>query len=46
MISSHDLIGLFLTNVAELSVPNSVFELKNPKKAAKKKKYTNSGTVS
>ncbi|XP_067929315.1 copine-8-like isoform X2 [Watersipora subatra] len=41
---SHDLIGEFLTNVAELSVANRTFELKNSKKAHKKK-YTNSGTI-
>ena len=44
-LNRHDLIGMFLTNVAELSVTDSTFELKNPKKADKKK-YVNSGTVS
>ncbi|KAF6029550.1 CPNE8 [Bugula neritina] len=41
---SHDLIGMFTTNVQELQQANSSFELKNPKKADKKK-YVNSGVV-
>jgi len=36
---------MFTTNVQELQQANSSFELKNPKKADKKK-YVNSGVVS
>ena len=42
--SSHDLIGVFLTNVNELAKHSVNFELKNPKKTHKKK-YVNSGVV-
>ncbi|XP_067930020.1 copine-8-like isoform X2 [Watersipora subatra] len=42
---SHDMIGVFLTNVAELSSSQARFELKHPKKA-NKKKYKNSGMIS
>ncbi|XP_032242056.1 copine-8 isoform X2 [Nematostella vectensis] len=43
---SHDLIGIFSTTLRELtSNPNLTFELKNPKKQAKKKSYKNSGTI-
>ncbi|XP_069765171.1 copine-8 isoform X3 [Narcine bancroftii] len=45
---SHDFIGEFTTNYRELSRGQSqfnVYEVLNPKKKAKKKKYINSGTV-
>ncbi|XP_051706888.2 copine-8 isoform X4 [Oryctolagus cuniculus] len=45
---SHDFIGEFTTSYRELSRGQSqfnVYEVVNPKKKGKKKKYTNSGTV-
>ncbi|KAG9342343.1 hypothetical protein JZ751_016845 [Albula glossodonta] len=45
---SHDFIGEFTTSYRELSRGQSqfnVYEVINPKKKAKKKKYLNSGTV-
>ncbi|XP_072565161.1 copine-8 isoform X1 [Paramormyrops kingsleyae] len=45
---SHDFIGEFTTSYRELSRGQSqfnVYEVINPKKKAKKKKYINSGTV-
>ncbi|XP_039197224.1 copine-8 isoform X1 [Crotalus tigris] len=45
---SHDFIGEFTTSYRELSRGQSqfnVYEVINPKKKAKKKKYVNSGTV-
>ncbi|XP_060540142.1 copine-8 isoform X1 [Pantherophis guttatus] len=45
---SHDFIGQFTTSYRELSRGQSqfnVYEVINPKKKAKKKKYVNSGTV-
>ncbi|KAG7454401.1 hypothetical protein MATL_G00259350 [Megalops atlanticus] len=45
---SHDFIGEFTTSYRELSRGQSqfnVYEVLNPKKKAKKKKYLNSGTV-
>ncbi|XP_043302481.1 copine-8 [Cervus elaphus] len=45
---SHDFIGEFTTSYRELSRGQSqfnVYEVINPKKKGKKKKYTNSGTV-
>ncbi|XP_077400112.1 copine-8 isoform X1 [Vanacampus margaritifer] len=45
---SHDLIGEFSTSYRELSRGQSqfnVYEVVNPKKKGKKKKYLNSGTV-
>ncbi|XP_078276009.1 copine-8 isoform X3 [Rhinoraja longicauda] len=45
---SHDFIGEFTTNYRELSRGQSqfnVYEVFNPKKKAKKKKYIHSGTV-
>ncbi|KAH0616520.1 hypothetical protein JD844_027680, partial [Phrynosoma platyrhinos] len=45
---SHDFIGEFTTSFRELSRGQSqfnVYEVINPKKKAKKKKYVNSGTV-
>ncbi|KAG5830417.1 hypothetical protein ANANG_G00310390 [Anguilla anguilla] len=47
-IASHDFIGEFTTSYRELSRGQSqfnVYEVINPKKKAKKKKYLNSGTV-
>ncbi|KAM7317517.1 hypothetical protein ACRRTK_023819 [Alexandromys fortis] len=47
-ILSHDFIGEFTTSYRELSRGQSqfnVYEVVNPKKKGKKKKYTNSGTV-
>ncbi|XP_024138111.1 copine-8 isoform X1 [Oryzias melastigma] len=46
--SSHDFIGEFSTSYRELSRGQSqfnVYEVVNPKKKGKKKKYLNSGTV-
>uniref|UniRef100_A0A672YG99 C2 domain-containing protein n=1 Tax=Sphaeramia orbicularis TaxID=375764 RepID=A0A672YG99_9TELE len=46
---SHDFIGEFTTSYRELSRGQSqfnVYEVLNPKKKGKKKKYVNSGTVS
>ncbi|XP_034982390.1 copine-8 isoform X4 [Zootoca vivipara] len=46
---SHDFIGEFTTSYRELSRGQSqfnVYEVINPKKRAKKKKYVNSGTMS
>ncbi|XP_056157305.1 copine-9-like [Lampris incognitus] len=46
--SSHDFIGEFTTSYRELSRGQSqfnVYEVLNPKKKGKKKKYINSGTV-
>uniref|UniRef100_A0A8C0FWU9 Copine 8 n=1 Tax=Bubo bubo TaxID=30461 RepID=A0A8C0FWU9_BUBBB len=46
---SHDFIGEFTTSYRELSRGQSqfnVYEVINPKKKGKKKKYVNSGTVS
>uniref|UniRef100_A0A8C9SYA9 Copine family member 9 n=1 Tax=Scleropages formosus TaxID=113540 RepID=A0A8C9SYA9_SCLFO len=46
---SHDFIGEFTTSYRELSRGQSqfnVYEVLNPKKKGKKKKYINSGTVS
>uniref|UniRef100_A0AAZ3SDR0 C2 domain-containing protein n=1 Tax=Oncorhynchus tshawytscha TaxID=74940 RepID=A0AAZ3SDR0_ONCTS len=46
---SHDFIGEFTTSYRELSRGQSqfnVYEVVNPKKKGKKKKYLNSGTVS
>lgn len=43
---SHDLIGTFHTNVIELTSGKAQYELINPKKKRKKKKYRNSGVVS
>uniref|UniRef100_A0A8C5S108 Copine 8 n=1 Tax=Laticauda laticaudata TaxID=8630 RepID=A0A8C5S108_LATLA len=48
LIRSHDFIGEFTTSYRELSRGQSqfnVYEVINPKKKAKKKKYVNSGTV-
>eukprot|EP00070_Physeter_catodon_P018707 XP_023978528.1 copine-8 isoform X2 [Physeter catodon] len=45
---SHDFIGEFTTSYRELSRGQSqfnIYEVINPKKKGKKKKYTNSGTV-
>eukprot|EP00057_Strongylocentrotus_purpuratus_P033319 XP_790964.2 PREDICTED: copine-8 [Strongylocentrotus purpuratus] len=42
---SHDLIGQFNTNMRQLTEGRGSFELINPKKAAKKKGYKNSGTI-
>ncbi|RLV99484.1 hypothetical protein DV515_00009779 [Chloebia gouldiae] len=46
---SHDFIGEFATSYRELSRAQSqftVYEVLNPRKKCKKKKYVNSGTVS
>ncbi|KAK2194289.1 hypothetical protein NP493_1g12046 [Ridgeia piscesae] len=46
--SSHDFIGTFLTTTRQLTKgrdPSNEYELINPKKKAKKHKYTNSGTI-
>ena len=44
---SHDFIGYFITTLAQLrdraNASTTVFDLINPKKAQKKKEYTNSG---
>uniref|UniRef100_H2ULT9 Copine family member 9 n=1 Tax=Takifugu rubripes TaxID=31033 RepID=H2ULT9_TAKRU len=48
-VCSHDFIGEFTTSYRELSRGQnqfSVYEVLNPKKKGKKKKYVNSGTVS
>ncbi|XP_026305382.1 copine-8 [Piliocolobus tephrosceles] len=48
LCSSHDFIGEFTTSYRELSRGQSqfnVYEVVNPKKKGKKKKYSNSGTV-
>ncbi|XP_038067467.1 copine-8-like isoform X1 [Patiria miniata] len=42
---SHDLIGIFTTNMRQLSTGKQSFELINPKKKAKKKGYKHSGTI-
>uniref|UniRef100_A0A3Q3IRR5 Uncharacterized protein n=1 Tax=Monopterus albus TaxID=43700 RepID=A0A3Q3IRR5_MONAL len=45
---SHDFIGEFTTSYREVSRGQSqfsVYEVLNPKKKSKKKKYVNSGTV-
>uniref|UniRef100_A0A670Z3Z0 Copine family member 9 n=1 Tax=Pseudonaja textilis TaxID=8673 RepID=A0A670Z3Z0_PSETE len=45
---SHDFIGEFATSYRELSRAQNqftVYEVSNPRKKCKKKKYTNSGTV-
>ncbi|XP_069916097.1 uncharacterized protein [Oryctolagus cuniculus] len=47
-VPRHDIIGEFTTSYRELSRGQSqfnVYEVVNPKKKGKKKKYTNSGTV-
>uniref|UniRef100_A0A8C7H6J3 Copine 8 n=1 Tax=Oncorhynchus kisutch TaxID=8019 RepID=A0A8C7H6J3_ONCKI len=47
-VSTHDFIGEFTTSYRELSRGQSqfnVYEVMNPKKKGKKKKYLNSGTV-
>uniref|UniRef100_A0AAR2LKV1 C2 domain-containing protein n=1 Tax=Pygocentrus nattereri TaxID=42514 RepID=A0AAR2LKV1_PYGNA len=49
ILSHHDFIGEFSTSYRELSRGQSqfnVYEVINPKKKGKKKKYLNSGTVS
>ncbi len=42
---SHDLIGIFTTNMRQISTGRQTYELINPKKKAKKKSYKNSGTI-
>ncbi|XP_033644541.1 copine-8-like [Asterias rubens] len=42
---SHDLIGIFTTNMRQILTGRQTYELINPKKKAKKKSYKNSGTI-